>query len=194
MKINEVELIPDYNPGEKRKDPILKGKGHGVKKEIEYGDAVKLGTYKNHTIYMSDEQHAFEDATNKFFAIDNETELPTIFVSGVLRKKKNWMRFTISILQARKGNKLKADEFYRFLMLKLPLILVTYQQSYGGLKVWQKLSADPQLTVFGWKNGKAINVDPRDEMDTHATHSDAYSEPESKDVYNIALIAHRKIK
>lgn len=194
MKINEVELIPNYNPPEKRKDPMLKGKGYSVKKEIEYGDAVKLGTYKNHTIYGGDEIYSFSDATNKFFAIDNQTGLPVIFVSGKLTKKKTWMKFTIALLQSRKGNKLKADEFYRFLLLKLPLILVTDSQSYGGLKVWQKLASDPRLTVFGWKKGKPVNVDPRDEMDTHATYHDAKEEPESKDVIGIKLIAHRKIK
>lgn len=194
MKMNEVELLPNYNPAEKRKDPLLKGKGHKVKKEIEHGNAVKLGTYKNHTIYMSDEIEKYSDATHKFYAINNETGLPMIFVSGVLKKKKSWMKFTISILQSRKGNRLKADEFYRFLLMKLPLILVTSSQSYGGLKVWQKLASDPRLTVFGWKKGKPVNVDPRDEMETHATDAEARVDPASKDIIGIKLIAHRRIK
>lgn len=195
MKINEVELLPDYNPSEKEKESFLKGKGHKLKKEIKYGDASKIGVYKNHTIYMSDGEFAFSDTTTKFYAIDNETNLPTIFVTGNLRKRKQgWMKFKINLLQARKGNKLKADEFYRFLLIKLPLILVTHSQSFGGLKVWQKLAADPRLTVFGWKNGKAINVDPRDDSETHASFDDAQDEPESKDVIDIALIAHRRMK
>ena len=195
MKLDEVELIPDYDPAQRHKDPIVKGKGSVAHKEIKTGEANKIGSYMGHTFYVGDDTESWGDVDTKFFAVNDQTGLPVMLVNGKMsRKKGGWLIFKINVLQGREGSTLKAHEFYRFLMMKYPMIMVTDAQSYGGLKVWQKLSADPRLTVFGWKNGKAVNVDPRDDTETHATDDEAWEDPESRDVIGIKLVAHRKIK
>lgn len=194
MKVNEVELIPDFDPAEHNKDPLVR-KGDTGKKIIQDRKITKLGVYKDHTIYQMSENRYYGTNT-RFFAM-NKDDLPTIFVLGMLKNKKSWNTFNIEMLQAREGNTLKANEFYRFLMLKLPLILITSSQSYGGLKVWQKMSSDPKLTVFGWYNGKPVNVDPRDDNDTHITYKDAYDswgDSETRKIFDMKLIAHRRLK
>jgi O-acetylhomoserine/O-acetylserine sulfhydrylase-like pyridoxal-dependent enzyme len=81
-------------------------------------------------------------------------------------------------------------------LLKTNVIFVTDSQSYGGLRTWQELAKYKDITVFGWSNGKPVNVTPAEPEDTHITTGEILSNPEPGDVdiLKMKLVAHRKVK
>lgn len=184
MKVNEVELIQKYS----NKDSTVVSD-----KPIDVSDKTLMGKVKGHSIYF--DKTSIKDY-GRFYVVNDKNQV-MLTVDGHLVKKKSVNVFYIDRLSGRKGSPVKAHEFYRALMLQNPVILVTSAQSYGGLKVWQKLAAYSDITVFGYNNGKSYNVDPREPEDTHVDHeeyvsADPTDASEISKIYNMQLVAHRK--
>ena len=52
------------------------------------------------------------------------------------------------------------------------------EQSEGGMRMWQNLARKKNMSVHGWHSNKAVNLDPSDEGETHATHADIIDDPD----------------
>jgi hypothetical protein len=71
--------------------------------------------------------------------------------------------------------------------------IVADDQSEGAKRMWQRLAKKRGMNVHGWHRGKPVNLDPQDEMETHA--ADFYtSEPEELAVGNTKLVASYYMK
>ncbi len=75
-------------------------------------------------------------------------------------------------LYAAPGNPVRAADFYKYLIIKQGLTMISDRlQSPGGLRVWQELERRfPQsISVYGFdtKTDEPINISTRDTSDTH---------------------------
>lgn len=84
---------------------------------------------------------------------------------------------------------LKAHLFYRTLIVDYKFTLKSNSQSYGAVKVWKALSKFKDVNIYGWKDGKAINVDiKQDDEVIWADDVDMFN----PDFENFDLVATRK--
>lgn len=184
MRIQEVELI-NISQLDRYKHKTVKSEKNEIQGLIDNGKAKPLTKIKGYTIYTYAE---------RFYALNNSTNLVDMTVDGFIKKVGNFYAFKINILSGRFGSSLKAYEFYRAILLNLPIIFVSDAQSYGGLKTWQKLEKSKDIEVFGWLNGKAVNVSTLDPDDTHISHDDVGADTSLSQILRMKLIAHKKIK
>lgn len=193
MLVRELELLPDFSQDERTKNRILRSRTNPLYKDMVSGNLHLIARVKSHSIYLDR-----GPVLSKFYAVDDGTDLVALMVDGDLSSKGNHEVFEINVLQGRKGSKLKAYEFYRAILLNMPLIFVAHQQSYGGMRTWQELSRYPDIEVFGWEGGKAVNVDPMDQDETHASDDDVSGpfgyDPDAARIKRMKLVAHRSIK
>lgn len=198
MRIREVELLPDYGPSERDRHIYVRRKTNPIKSFIKSGKIKKIGKVKGHSLYVDMNDPSGWEANSRFYAVNDENGLVDLTVSGMMKKTGKAYTFKIDVLSGRKGSSLKAYEFYRAIMTNMSIIFVTDTQSYGGMRTWQELSRYPDIEVFGWADGKPVNVDPRDSDETHASERDVWDgngpEPEARDIRAMKLVAHRKIK
>lgn len=197
MFMREVELLPDYGQSQQGRHIYVRSKTNPIKYLIKSGHLEKIGKVKGRTVYLDRHDSTGYNSNSRFYAVNDENGQVDMTVSGMMKKTGKAETFKIDVLSGRKGSNLKAYEFYRLIMLKMLIIFVTDTQSYGGMRTWQELSRYPDIEVFGWLKGKAVNVDPRDSDETHASVDDVRIggiEPEARDIKNMKLVAHRKIK
>lgn len=191
MKVSEVELSTDFSQAERYKNLLVRSKRNPIEDKIKDGTADLVGKIKGHTLYLEEYSRSGWKTNSRFYAVNDQTGLIDITVDGYMERKGKSYTFKINTLDGRGGSSMKAYEFYRAIMLKMPIILMTDQQSYGGMRTWQELSRYPDIEVFGWMDGKPINVDPLDPDETHATRRER--DPESMAIRDMYLVAHRKI-
>lgn len=199
MRIKEVELVPDVTRRASDKHSYVVSK-----KPANLDNTVKVATIRGYTIYvkpLQDDDERDNDVDTEFIAVNNSTGLTDITVDGWMKTSGNSSTFEIGSLSGRTSSNLKAYEFYRAILKSMNIIFVTDYQSYGGLRTWQELSKFKDITVFGWRDGEAINIDPLDPEETHAEYTDVYSGPnyldvdkDLQDIMKMKLIAHRKIR
>ena len=197
MLVRELELLPDFSQSERTKNVVLRSQTNPIAKDIRAGNLRLISKTRGHSIYLDGANDGWV-ANARFYAIDDASDLVVLMVDGQLSNKGNQKVFDINVLQGRAGSGLKAYQFYRSILLNMPIIFVAEQQSYGGMRTWQELSKYPDIEVFGWLNGKAINVDPTDQDETHASEDDVKT-PDGYDrhadrIMRMKLVAHRKIK
>jgi hypothetical protein len=168
----------------------LRGQKNPIAKDIRAGNLRLISKTRGHSIYLDDISGSL---SVKFYAINDASDLVVLMVDGDLSNKGDHKVFEINVLQGRNGSNLKAYQFYRSILLNMQIIFVAEQQSYGGMRTWQELSKYPDIEMFGWLNGKAINVDPTDQDETHASEDDDYDRDADR-IMRMKLVAHRKIK
>lgn len=195
--MNELELLPDFSQSERTKIRALRSQKNLISRSIRSGDLRLIAKTCNHSIYMDDADDGCT-VNARFYAIDDLADLAVLMVDGDLSRSGDHQVFTINVLQGRNGSRLKAHRFYGTILLNMPIIFVAEQQSYGGMRTWQELSKHRHIEMFGWLNGRAINVDPTDQDETHASEDDVYRSPHGYDkhadrVMRMKLVAHRKI-
>ncbi len=194
--MNELELLPDFSQTERNKHRVLRSQKNLISKDIRSGDLRFIARTENHSIYMDDDPNSKRNS--RFYAIDDEADLVVLMVDGDLSKNGDHWTFMVNVLQKRVGSRLKAHRFYRAILLNMPIIFVAAQQSYGGMRTWQELSKHRHIEMFGWLKGRAINIDPTDQDETHASEDDVYGSPGGYDrdadrIMRMKLVAHRKI-
>lgn len=196
--MTELELLPDFSQAERTKIKALRSQKNLISKSIRSGDLQLITRTKNHSIYMDDDADGGCTVNARFYAIDDAADLVVFMVDGDLSRKGDHQVFMINVLQGRTGSRLKAHSFYSAILLSMPIIFVAEQQSYGGMRTWQELSKHRYIEMFGWLNGRAINIDPSDQDETHASEDDVYRSPHGYDkdaerIMRMKLVAHRKI-
>ena len=185
MRMEEVELAPYIGRRRaERHSSVL------YRQPIDKSELVKISRSRDHTMYKTPNR----TGRVRFYAVNDGTDLVDMTVDGSMSRKGKHDIFKINVLNGRTGSSLKAYQFYRNILLGSPIIFVSDTQSYGGLRTWQELSRYPDIEVFGWLNGKPVNISPLDSDETHADIDDVGSDREIRDVFNTKLVAHRKIK
>lgn len=185
MRMSEVELAPYIGRSRDEKHSSVL-----YKEPIDTSDLRVIATLGNHTIYKTDNN----TGRVRFYAVNNDNGLADMTVDGSMHRKGKQQIFKINVVNGRTGSKIKAHKFYRSILLNLPIIFVTDTQSYGGLRIWQELSKYPDIEVFGWLNGKPINVTPLDPDETHADADEVGTDKELVDIFKMKLIAHKRIE
>lgn len=203
MKISEVQLYPNI----RRDSEWLLSTEPVNKRWIHDGDIIT--TLKGNIIF-------WDRYYGGYAAMDRKTKVRNILVSGDLYPlpKGGFKAFAVDTLTGRSGNVLKAHEFYRAILLKQDVIFRTSGQSFGGLKVWQRLAEFPDIEVFGWNpkvnyqaypskdiasgTPQAVELDPDEYHSTHADDADilgssAEEQEEVRRVRDMYLVAHRKM-
>jgi hypothetical protein len=152
-----------------------------------YGKEKFLGKFKGH--YVRKTSHDKEVA---YHLQNPKTKKITHSVNGYEKKG------VLDIHGAGSTGKssVKMHDFYHHLIKKHVKALVGTSHSPGAKKVWQRLAKKQGVSLHGHHKGKAVNLDPQDEMETHAprqTYPDN-REPEEKTVAATKLVAsyHKK--
>jgi hypothetical protein len=125
-------------------------------------------------------------------------------LAGYVHLKNKGKAMQVTGVYAGKNNTYPMYKVYAYLVKKLDIILMSDSiQSDAGEAVWNKLSAEPGITVFGWntRTKKAINLGNKLDHDTEGdTHTGI---PKASRVYyisdnpdsgaeNVVLVAIRK--
>lgn len=106
--------------------------------------------------------------------------------------KGNPRSYIIHGLYASPGNPVKAHQFYRALILRLGLTLISdRKQSPGGNRVWQKLETYPDIEVYGYdtRTGETLNISAKDEEMYSVTTASAQGREMQKVAKDIRLVA-----
>lgn len=166
-------------------------KGRDVRREtkINYGKESYLGRFQGHNVRKT--KFGKDDAA--YHLEDPKTGDITHSVNGT---EKNGV-LTVGGASSTGNSKIKMHDFYHHLIKKHIKALVGSDHSEGAKKVWQKLSSKPGVSMYGWHKGKAVNLDPKDESETHAPRAGYPKdtrEPEEKTVAATKLVAsyHKK--
>lgn len=196
MRISEVEFLPGYRQTAGYRHSSVKDTENPYERHIRAGTMRPVTKVKGHTIYYDRSGGGYKQSV--FIAVNDDTGLVDMRVSGTSRHRHGMVMFEIDLLDGRKGSTLKAYEFYHAILARAPVIFTTTMQSQGGLRTWQELAKYRDIEVFGWSRGKPVNVTPLDPDDTHASHADVGGwpepeEPEAKEILNMKLVAHKKI-
>lgn len=188
-----MELLPDFSQAKRFKHPSVRADKNTVARDINAGKAVKVCKLKGYTIYYI--KYPNQADNTRFYAINDKTNLVDMTVSGHMSAIGNLKRFKVGNLEGRDITGIKAYEFYRAILINMPIVFTSDIQSYGGMRTWQELSKYPDIEVFGWDRGP-INIDPLDSEETHAVEDDIWNDPQDKQlqkILNIKLVAHKKI-
>ena len=197
MKINEViqqtDEVEELSHVSKQK-----GKWGGeptTEKDLtrEYSEFELVGTTQSgHRIYCRKTMWG----TIEFAAVSPTTKKVDIYLEA--HEHKNILS-DLRLRALTKKNTLKAHNFYAFLIINLGKTLVATSQSPGGHAVWKQLQKyHKNISIHGWLNGKAVNVDMRDPEYTHAPEEKFWGygeEPDSQetvDARNMELVATKK--
>lgn len=166
-------------------------KGRDVRREtkINYGKESYLGRFQGHNVRKT--KFGKDDAA--YHLEDPKTGDITHSVNGT---EKNGV-LTVGGASSTGNSKIKMHDFYHHLIKKHIKALVGSDHSEGAKKVWQKLSSKRGVSMHGSHKGKAVNLDPKDESETHAPRAGYPKdtrEPEEKTVAATKLVAsyHKK--
>lgn len=185
MRISEVELLPDLGSSRDWRHSVVVAKTNPYAGRIRSGAFQRIAKVKDHTIYHMPVGYPVHSL---IIAVNDSTGLVDMRLSGVENRRKDAIIFQIKDLDGRSGSSLKAYEFYHAILKKMPIVLTTDKQSYGGLRTWQELARYPDVEVFGWDRGQPVNVSPLDPDDTHVTKHD-----QDARLMKMKLVAHRKL-
>lgn len=189
MKIHEVVELTHIS---KRK-----GKGHpddpSTEKELIALGGIYLATMPDgHKIYLEPSKETSN--WNSYYAVSLEGKVDLAL--GALEQ--NNMLTDLSLYAINKNNTLKAHNFYAFLITRLGKSLVATEQSPGGHAVWKQLQKyHKNVSIHGWLNGKAVNVDMRDPEYTHTNTTDFIYDKEPEEIRNaryMELVATKRTK
>lgn len=129
-----------------------------------------------------------------YHLFDTNTRLSTLTMFGT-RYPGNVNSLIIMGVYASPGNTIRAADFYRFLIVKLGLTLISdRKQSPGGQRIWQQLGRMPSVQVYGFdtNTGQALNISPSDE-EMYAVPPGAAKSRETRYIArNIRLAATKK--
>lgn len=149
-----------------------------------YGKEHYLGKFRGHYVRKTK-----EGGYTSYHLQDPQTGKITHSVNG--NEKKGVLK--IGGASSTGKSPIKMHDFYHHLIKKHLKGLVGTDHSEGAKKVWQKLSSKDGVSIHGWHKGKAVNLDPKDEGETHAPRSQSFfkdrREPEEKQVADTALVA-----
>jgi hypothetical protein len=191
----EAEENSVANTGEWKKALSDAGKkAKDVRRDAKnnYGKDSYLGTFKGHRVRRT----TYGQGDAAYHLEHPETGEITHSVNGEERRGV----LTVGGASSTGKSPVKMHDFYHHLIRKHVKALVGTSHSEGAKKVWQKLSSKPGVSLHGWHKGKAVNLDPKDEMETHGPTRKSYSrskdkrEPEEKTVAATKLVAsyHKK--
>jgi len=112
-----------------------------------------------------------EGPVSSYTVFDPDTRRATLTMSGS-RYPDNPDSYIVFGLYAAPGNPVRAADFYRYLIIKQGLTIISDRlQSPGGLRVWQELDRrfSQSITVYGFdtKTDEPINISTKDTSDTH---------------------------
>lgn len=131
------------------------------------------------------------DGEVNYHLFDEESRRAVLTVFGT-RYPGNVDSMIISGLYASPDNPIRAAEFYRHLITKLGITLVSdRKQSPGGQRVWQQLERYPSVEVYAMdtRTGEILNIKPSDE-EMYAIPSTAVRGRETKKIArDIRLVA-----
>lgn len=189
-----MELIPDFSQNKRYRHRLVR-LDTPFEKLIDQNRVEKIADTRTHIIYFMDKWTSKYAVQNpRFFAVNKQNRFVDMTLDGTITRHGKSMTFAINTLEGRSGSNIKAYEFYRAILLRLPVIFTSDKQSYGGMRTWQELSRYPDMEVFGWYNGKPVNIDPLDSDETHADEKEAKSgDGVSRQIMDMILVAHRKI-
>jgi len=166
-------------------------KARDVRREtkLDYGKEKYLGTFKGYRVRKT----SFGQGDAAYHLEDPKTGDITHSVNGSERRGV----LTVGGASSTGNSKIKMHDFYHHLIRKHIKALVGTSHSEGAKKVWQKLAKKPGVSLHGWHKGKAVNLDPQDEGETHAPaarYPIDRREPEEKEVAATKLVAsyHKK--
>lgn len=166
---------------------------------VDQKSIILVSKPRGYSIYFADDCSEERILNPRFHAVNNSTGFVDMTVDGKVTTRRNSTTFEINTLEGRSGSKIKAHEFYRSILINMPIIFVSEYQSYGGMRTWQELSRYRDIEVFGWSNGRAINVDPMDQEETHAAREDIcpgtkYYDREAEKIMKMKLVAHERLR
>ena len=183
--IGEAILRPDISKPKKAgriggaRDEVV---GKKIEPWILHGHYKKIGKSGSHELHAGEPEYGWHHIA----AVNPETKRVDVSLWGRKRGK----TFHVHTVAAT-GEGPKAHDFYRH-VLKTGHVnaLVGSEHSPGGQKVWQRLAKHRDVEVHGWHRGKAVNLDPSDPEQTHATKHER--EPEEREVARTKLVASLK--
>jgi hypothetical protein len=174
--------------------PLLTSIRRGQKFSYETGhklDLKKAGKKLIRIDSSTDLYHRKIEAFDLYYAIDRDTGIVQLTVTGMLNPKKV---YTIDTADST-GRGPKAHVVYRKILESGHAVaLVGKSHSPGGQKIWQNLAKERGVSIYGWYRGKAINLDPRDPEETHVSEKEAIAgflktDKAGKEIYKMKLVA-----
>lgn len=184
-----VELVTNFSQAERYKNCLVRSTNNSIARHISNMQLVACTN--GYSILLNKHNRGDWANNSRFYAVNDHTNLVDMTADGDIQPSGRYITFTVNTLDGRKGSRIRAHEFYRAIMLNMPLIMVTDKQSYGGMRTWQHLARYRDIEVFGWLNSKPINVDPLDPEETHATEQEC-SDRDAERIMQIKLVSHRK--
>lgn len=144
-----------------------------------------LGKFKGHYVRKTTDYEG-----TAYHLQDPKTKKITHSVNGSEKKGV----FKVGGASTTGDSPVKMHDFYHHLIKKHVKALVGTDHSEGAKRVWQNLAKKRGVSLHGWHKGKAVNLDPKDEMETHAPRKPSYysrddREPEEKEVAATHLVA-----
>ena len=156
----------------------------------EYYLGKKVGNFDGYTVWRD-----WLGGQLSYHLFDPRTRVAILTTFGS-QYKGNPRSYIIHGLYAAPGNTVKAHQFYRNLIVDQGLTLISdRKQSPGGNRVWQRLEAYPDVTVYGYdtKTGETLNFGARDsEMYAVSSRAAAGSREMQKVARDIRLVATAK--
>lgn len=172
---------------------------------LEFGGFANSGKVKTDSFKL-------KDVTIHIYTTYNgPTEMDVVAVNNSTGKvcfslllNKKGASFHVTAVKSQKCP-LPAQKIYAAVIKKYDWIIVTDHQSYGGMKLWQRLSKEPGIEVYGYNPNtkqKYINTS-RGLIDPYDTHYDVTQvknnkrtgtivDPGDLSVLNIELVACKK--
>lgn len=140
--------------------------------KMNYGKEHYLGKFKGH--YVRRTSHG--GGAVAYHLQDPETKEITHSVNG--EEKKGVLK--VGGASSTGKSPVKMHDFYHHLLKKHIKALVGTNHSEGAKKVWQKLGSKPGISLHGWHKNKPVNLDHKDEMETHGPRA-RYNERDRRD-------------
>ena len=129
----------------------------------------QLGTLQGHQVWQQHRKQSPGAGRTHFVVLEPKNLVPTMSLSGDLKKG---VLSDLGLASTPK-NRVKAVDFYHYLITKHGLTLVSDDQSPGAKRVWEKLAKLKDVTVHGWLKGKPVNVIPGEEDEAEIWTSDS---------------------
>jgi len=141
MKINEVERISRIAGVDRMDKSIFKNM---TRSEFPSGRQFKVfGSFVSHT---GDTITVYKADSGDYYLTDDDRNLLMIVETSNIKYKGKVVAVKIYLLKSARTDKVWASEFYKYLIMKHNLILISDRsQTLSGAKVWDRLARDPQL-------------------------------------------------
>lgn len=181
-RLDEVVYIHDLGPENKK----WVGGSHLLGKKLKFPDhhvCVQqfgaIGGNKwmliNGYLLPGGEDDLHKLHTHLLIAINSERIVQCV---AALDNRTHESAWAIEGLAAVSGSSIPAHKMYAA-FVNASHILTTDSQSEGGIKVWQKLSKEPGIIVYGWDKGKRepINLGKsfNDDVETHVSDDEMFN-------------------